>query len=109
MSLAAPGVSMSVAVVPVSPMAEKVSVRGPAVPAIKRLVNAATPEALVWLTLPVSVPPPALIDAMTATLATAAGFPNMSCNATDDGVAKGERLATVAGGDATNTSFAGGP
>src|SRR5438094_182346 len=54
----------------VSPVAEKLSVRSPAVPVIARLVKLATPLPLVVaVSVPPSVPPPVAIAAVTVTWA----------------------------------------
>ena len=66
MVVAAPGVVVTGAVAFVKVDDVKLSVRAPAVPAIARFVNVATPLAfVVAVTVPCSVPPPVEIAAVT--------------------------------------------
>src|SRR2546429_4083809 len=73
---AVPAVSVTVAeLTPVSPVAEKLRVRSPAVPVIARLVKVATPvSVVVAVRVPPSVPPPVAIAAVTVTPPWLTGF-----------------------------------
>src|SRR2546429_7711854 len=67
--VAVPAVSVTVAELTlVSPVAEKLRVRSPAVPVIARLVKVATPvPVVVAVSVPPHVPPPVAIAAVTGT------------------------------------------
>src|SRR3989441_312196 len=104
--VAAPAVIvMAVDVTLVSPVAEKLSVRSPAVPLIARLVKDATPlPVVVAVSVPPNVPPPVAITAVTTTPAWLTGFPAPSPSCTTGCWAK----ATPLGADAEGSVGTGG-
>ena len=107
---AGPTVVVTLAVTDVKPAAENVSVRWPIVPEIERLVNVAVPVAVVLTVVtPPSVPPPAVMLAVTATFAEATGFEFASCSCTIGDVEKTARFATEALGAVVSASLDAGP
>src|SRR3989441_987387 len=81
---------------PVSPVAEKLSVRSPAVPLMDKLVKLATPLPLVVaVSVPPSVPPPVAIAAVTTTPAWLTGLPDPSRSCTTGCDGKRAALGTV--------------
>src|SRR3989442_1100580 len=90
---------MAVELMPVSPVAEKLSVRSPAVPVMERLVKLATPPpSVVAVSVPPSVPPPVAIAAVTTTPAWLTAYPDPSRSCTTGCWAKATPLCAVADG-----------
>jgi hypothetical protein len=107
---AAPADVVTCAVTGVRTDEAKLSVRAPTVPAIARFVHVALPCAFVCAsTVPCSVPPPALIEAVTVTPAVVTEFECVSCNCTTGCVANATRFCAVVLGGVINASFATGP
>src|SRR5688500_20123210 len=93
-----PPIVTGVEVAPVSPAALNPRVRLPAGPVIERVVNDATPDALVVaVVVPPRVPPPLAVAAVTVTPLWETGFPQASLSwSTGCG---GNGVAQVAGRD----------
>ena len=86
------------------------SVRGPTVPVIVRLVNAARPFSSVsTLSVPPSVPPPEAIDTVTAVPLTLTAFPARSWSWTAGCGVKTTAFCTMAAGSVAMANFATGP
>ena len=93
-----------------SPVALNSRMRWPTKPEIDRLVNVATPLPLVLtVVLPVNVPPPEVIDAVTATFARLTGLPSPSSSRTTGCGFNGTPLDDVPPGWVTMPSLAAEP
>src|SRR5262245_40703024 len=107
---AATAETLTTAVTLLSPGAEKLKVRFPADPVIERLVKVATPLLfVVAVSVPPSVPPPAVMAAVTTTPRCETEFPEASRNRTAGCCARAEPLVELDDGVVLNASCVAAP
>src|SRR5687767_1908239 len=105
-----PPIVTGVEVAPVSPAALNPRVRLPAGPVIERLVNDATPDALVVaVVVPPRVPPPLAMAAVTVTPLWETGFPEASRSWSTGCWANGVPLVAELDGWVVMVSWVAGP